>query len=219
MNLIITGANLDVSYGNLIGAQKNNLVRILDSYSDKFKLITIVLPSNFKYLPILDFLMENYPNLNVKFVSKTRGALCSALMALDARFLTGEIFIAPADSLYFSGYTEEISNFLTSSAQAGTVFFKQDDSSWSYLRIRDKTRIIEISEKRRISNLASTGFFMFRGADVFLKGAEWAINNSLVTNGQYFMSGSLQSLIILNKSVEAFPLVDRSQFNSFRNKF
>jgi dTDP-glucose pyrophosphorylase len=218
MNLIITGANLDSDYGNLVEVQKNNLVQILDSYSEIMTTITIVLPRYFENLPINDFLSQNYSNLKLKFVNKTRGALCTALLALDSSFLTGEIFIAPADSLNSSGYAAEIKNFLASGSHAGTVFFEQNDDSWSYLRIREKAKIIEISEKRRISNFASTGFFMFRGVDVLLTGAEWALKNSLETNGQYFMSGTLQSLLIMNRTVEAFPIVEPTQFKSFRNQ-
>jgi hypothetical protein len=218
MNLIITGANLEDNYGNLVEFQKGNMLKMLDSYMGSSNLITIVLPRHFENLPIAEFLNERYPEINAKYVNKTRGALCSALLALDSRFMTGEIFIAPADSMGSLGYAQEIDNFLSSEAQAGTVFFEQYDSSWSYLRIRDESRIIEISEKRRISNFASTGFFMFRSASVFLEGAEWALKNSLITNGQYYLSGSLQSLLILNKAVNAFPLCEKNAFISFRNQ-
>ena len=217
MSLIITGANLENSYGNLDKSRKDNLIRVLNSYRGKSRSITIVLPIHFKNLPINEFLIQEYPEINTRYVNKTKGALCSALLALDSSFMTGEIFIAPADSMSSFGYDQEIDNFMSSDAHSGTVFFEQHDNSWSFLRIRNGSRIIEISEKRKISNFASTGFFMFRSASIFLEGAEWAIKNSLITNGNYYLSGSLQSLIILNKSVYAFPLIEGNTYESFRN--
>jgi hypothetical protein len=218
MNLIITGANLEDNYGKLADTQKNNLIQMLDSYSNNLTSITIALPRYFENLPIDEFLRKKYTELNIKFVNKTKGALCTALLALNSEFVNGEILIAPADSMTYSGYAKEINDFLSSKAEAGTVFFEKTDNSWSYLRLREQSKIIEISEKRKISNLASTGFFMFRNVNVFLQGAEWALKNSLVTNGQYFTSGSLQSLIIMNKAVEAFPLFEPNQYKSFRKQ-
>jgi hypothetical protein len=218
MHLIITGATLEDNYGKLADIQKNNLIQMLDSYRNNLTSITIVLPRHFENLPVNEFLRNKYTDINIKFVNKTKGALCTALLALNSEFLNGEILIAPADSMTFSGYAKEINEFLSSKAEAGTVFFEKDDNSWSYLRLREHSRIIEISEKRKISNFASTGFFMFRDVNAFLLGAEWALKNSLVTNGHYFTSGSLQSLIIMNKAVEAFPLLDTNQYKSFRKQ-
>lgn len=218
MNLIITGANLDASYGNLQDEQKIKLTKVLNSYQGNFKNITIVLPKKFESLPINDFLAFQYNQIRVKYVEGTHGALCTALLAIDIKFKEGEIFVASADSVASKGYFDEVSEFLSSNAEAGTVYLEKTDNSWSYLRIRNENEIIEISEKRRISTHASTGFFMFRSIDVFLDGAEWAIKNSLTINSRYFLSGTLQSLIILNKMVMAFPLNSESVFESFRQQ-
>lgn len=216
MNLVITGGTLDLNFSNLNHESGGLLARVITSYSSNFSVINLVLPETFRETELVSLLAADFPNISVIYIGKTQGALCSALLGLINLDLSENLFIAPADSFVQSGYKTEIQRFINSGAVAGTVCFEKHDDSWSFLRIRNFDELIEISEKRKISEWASTGFFMFREGKSFLNGAEWALKNSLKTKDQYFTSGALQSLIILNQPVIAVKMNEVETFHSFR---
>jgi hypothetical protein len=216
MNLILTGAGLSESWLNLEVGYEAALHSVLRSYRYGYSNITLALAEHALHKSIYTCLVKHFPGINIKLVPKNGGALCTALLSLDYKSESGPIFITSADSFCKNGYETEVETFLASDFVAGTTILSQEDQSWSYVRKRG-TELIEISEKRRISNFASTGFFMFRSMKAFLDGANWALCNAVKTNDKYYTSGSLQALLVLGEKVSAIEIADPNSFISLRS--
>ena len=79
-------------------------------------------------------------------------------------------------------------------------------SRWSYARLQSDKRLIEIAEKKVISNFASTGVFLFRSAREFVESAEWALRLNMTFEGDFYISAALNHLVMSGSLVMGFPL-------------
>lgn len=136
----------------------------------------------------------------------TQGALCSALLAIDAIDPDMPLFIVPGDS-YLTGNVKQLfADFINSEKDAGTILFNATGKRWSYARLDDKDAILEMAEKVEISNAASTGVFFFRSGDVFVKAAQWVLLNNLRTTSDFYVSTAINYLVMSGSKVNGMFL-------------
>lgn len=145
-----------------------------------------------------------YPNLDVVYTNgQTGGALCTALLGLSDLDLEAPLLIAPGDSFVDAAPETLVQKFLATGAEAGTLVIAKSDPKYSYVRMTPTGRIAEIAEKRVISTHASTGLFFFRKASFLLEAAEWVLGQNMHTNGEYYLSSSLNYLVMEGRHVVA----------------
>lgn len=131
----------------------------------------------------------------------TRGALCSAAMALD--FLESDLplVITSGDSFIGGDLLKLIPLFFSKGASAGTLLFQDSLPRWSFARLGRDDKILEMAEKSPISTYASTGLFYFRSAELFMRAAEWVLKENMHTNGEFYLSSALNYLIMNGEKV------------------
>jgi len=148
-----------------------------------------------------------------------KGALASACMGL-ASSQSGSglaIGLCPGDTLVTSGLEDVLDQFIDSSSKCTVVAFEipqaSADSSWSYVHmVGDRTsRIAQIAEGSPSSQIATSGIFLFRDAEIFLASAKWCFVNQTTSNNQYFASSAVNFLIAREEHVE-MKLVARNTF-------
>ena len=162
------------------------------------------------------YLNSAYSDIGVRIIKdQSKGALCSALMALDPLAMDKELIIVPGDSFTDLDIQVAIEYFRSKNATAGTIVFPSKSPRWSYVRLLQDGRITEIAEKRVISDWATTGFFYFKQSMAFFEGAKWALMNQAGHKGQYYVSHSLQRLLALQEPVYAFQLKSESSYHNF----
>ena len=129
------------------------------------------------------FAFENiktwYPESHIVFVSRTtRGAALSALAGLTGYTSTDDVVIVDlADILYFSAL--DVAGVFQGDANAGALAltFESDDLSYSYLETDCSGRFVKAAEKRKISNIASAGTYIFRNTSVYLRALSYSLEN------------------------------------------
>lgn len=152
-------------------------------------------------------------NLEPVFVDQdTSGALCTALLGLRGLDLHAPLVVAPGDSFVDMQDLELVRKMESLGADAATLVFHSESPKYSYVRLAGSNRVSEIVEKRVISDLASTGFFYFRKASYLLQAAEWVLSKNLQTKGEFFMSSSLNYLIMSGMNVVALPIPEKSHY-------
>ena len=144
--------------------------------------------------------------------NQTSGALCTALLGLEGLDLSQPLIVAPADSFIVNGIETLVEKFLKTTAVAGTFLFESDDEKYSYARLNQGTRVVEMAEKRRISKYASTGVFIFRSGRHFLDAGAWVLEKNMQSFGEFFMSSSLNYLVMLGEEVEGQTLLSPSHY-------
>lgn len=226
MQLLITAAGNSELFFNSGFERPKNLIevsgekiidQVLKNYISHLAATTVIIQeSEVKVFGTDKYLTTTYPDLGVKVIKdQSKGALCSALMALDAEGMDRELIIVPGDSFTNLDIQLPIEYFRGKNATAGTIVFPSKSPRWSYVRLLQDGRITEIAEKRVISGWATTGFFYFKSSTSFFEGAKWALMNQAGYKGQYYTSHSLQRLLALQEPVFAFQLKSELSYHNF----
>ena len=150
----------------------------------------------------------------IKIQRETKGAVCSALLAIDIIANENPLIIANGDQLFDVNLNEYLVRFKAEKADAGCLYFESVHPRWSFVRVDEKDNIIETAEKNPISKKAIAGFFYFSHGRNFVEPAFRMIRKDAHVNGQFFIAPVLNELVLENKCLRAFSIPTES-FHTF----
>jgi len=143
----------------------------------------------------------------------TGGALCTALMAIDYIDNDDPLIIGNNDQIIDQNIKEVLQYFDKKNADCGVISFDSIHPRWSYLRLEDEN-VVETAEKRPISHFAIAGFYYFKHGREFIEAAKKVIKKGSSFDGIYYLSASINEMILMNKKVCYFPL-EKEKYHSF----
>lgn len=137
----------------------------------------------------------------VPISTQTDGAARTVLHARHLIDNDNELVLANSDQLLEDF---DASSFLARmrrlGADGGIVTFEADDPKWSYARC-DGDRVVEVAEKRVISDRATVGVYWFRRGRDFVHYAQQMIDKNVRTNGEFYVCPVFNELIADGLSV------------------
>jgi NDP-sugar pyrophosphorylase family protein len=142
----------------------------------------------------------------------TKGAACSALLAIDKIHNDMPLIICNADQIFNCNLKEIINEF--ERYDAGIIAFESVHPRWSYAKLDDHECLSQISEKNPISKNAVAGFYYFSKGREFVDGAFEMISKSASVNDVYYISPVLNELVLKGHNVKVFK-IDSQMYNSF----
>jgi len=137
--------------------------------------------------------------------NETKGAACSALMAISYIANCQPLIIANSDQLFDDSLQELIA--LMGDADAGVVTFESLHPRWSYVRLNEQGLVIETAEKRPISRHAIAGLYYFRYGQDFVDSAMRMIRKDSSVNGDFFIAPALNELVLAGKKIRMVPVL------------
>lgn len=148
----------------------------------------------------------------IKIDRETKGAACSALMAIESINNDTPLIIANADQVFDDNLNtlfKEFNNF-----DAGIVCFESVHPRWSYARVNQDNLITETAEKRPISKHAIAGLYYFAKGSDFVISAMQMIKKDANVNGLYFIAPILNEMVLANKKMTIVPIAN-SRYHTF----
>lgn len=149
----------------------------------------------------------------IKLGHQTSGALCTCLMAIEYIDNDKPLIIANSDQIIDIDYRKVISDFEARKEDAGVITFSNIHPRWSYARIQND-EVTEVAEKCPLSKNAIAGFYYFKRGSDFVIAAEKALLKQNNLDGKYYISASINELILLGKKVGYFS-IEQSKYCSF----
>lgn len=147
-------------------------------------------------------LKQHYPQSNVVILDAvTEGQLQTILMARDFINVDDDLLIANCDTYLKADIATDIKNREERTAGIISVADLPGDR-WSFARTDDTGYVVEVAEKVRISDYASTGLYYFSDGAQFVSIAETMIANQEKTRGEYYVIPVYQKLIEMGQLVE-----------------
>ncbi|MBB4007824.1 glycosyltransferase family 2 protein [Allorhizobium taibaishanense] len=146
--------------------------------------------------------------------SETDGALCTCLLAVDHLDLEEPILIANGDQVITSPIADLFEEVKSKGAVAGVVTFPSVHPRWSYVRLDDEGFVSQSAEKRVISENAIAGLYYYETAQLFIESAMSSIRCEDRHDGKYFISSTLNQIIIGGGSVSNFS-IPAKHYHSF----
>jgi NDP-sugar pyrophosphorylase family protein len=145
---------------------------------------------------------------------ETKGAACSALMAINHIDTDDRLIISNGDQLLDLDMNSLLTFYADQESDGGVVCFKSVHPKWSYVRLDDNQQITETAEKRPISSNAIAGLYYFRRGADFVKAAMKSIEKDANVNGLYFIAPTLNEMVLDNKRLNVYK-VGNDQYHSF----
>ena len=150
----------------------------------------------------------------IKINEQTGGALCSCLMCIEYIQNEDELIISNFDQVIDVQYDAVLNFFRENDADAGVISFESFHPRWSYVRTEGE-RVIESAAKKPISKQAVAGFYYFKRGRDYIDAAEKALLKGMDKQAPYYVSSTLNELILANKKVLYYP-ISQEKYHMFR---
>jgi len=132
----------------------------------------------------------------------TEGAACTVLLARD--FIENEepLMIANCDQYIEGSVDQYIDSMGDSDGLIMTMTAK--DPKWSFVRRDASGRVVEVVEKKAVSDEATVGIYNFRTGRQFTMAADEMISENLRVNGEFYVAPTYNSMISKGSTVRTF---------------
>lgn len=150
----------------------------------------------------------------VELSHATQGAICSVLMAIELVEDDAPLVICNGDQVIDVDFKRVAQYFQNNAYDAGVITFNSVHPRWSYVRIDDDGFVSESAEKRVISRAAIAGYYYFKSGKQFVAAATSYLLNGEAINGRYYLSPSLNEIILVGGKVGVHSVAD-DQYTSF----
>jgi len=183
-----------------IKADKKITVTILEKQINDYKLD--------KVIPLLDASLEVFP-----LSGETQGAACSCLLAIEKLELDSPLIISSFEQVLDVDVEYYLDIFLSENVDAGVLTFDAIHPKWSYVKTDINNYVIQAAEKLPISKNAIAGFYFYKTARLFIEAIQNMIRNSVKHNNLFYISPSLNEVILREGKVLALPIPKNKYFH------
>lgn len=175
---------------------------VIDSLGIAGKKIFVVQSGHRKSYNLDTFLTALAPGCQLFSVEKiTDGAACTCLLAKEAINNDDELVIANSDQ-FLDWKPEEFVYFMRNKkADFGILTFNSNHPKWSYAKTSSSGLIIEVAEKKVISNQATVGVYYWKQGRDFVRSAERMIKKNIRVGqsfngkGEFYVCPTFNELI------------------------
>lgn len=150
----------------------------------------------------------------VKLSAPTPGAACAVLTAVDFINNDDELIIANGDQLIDVTLDKFIGFARRNKVDGAIITFPSSHPRWSYARVDKGGNILEVAEKKVISENATAGVYYFKHGRDFVEGAVSMIAKDIRFNGQFYVCPVYNELILKGKKIKIWPIRE-TQMHSF----
>lgn len=159
----------------------------------------------------LNIITHNKCNI-IRLDNETKGAACSALMAV--RYISNDfpLIIANPDQLFDVSFSDLIFELIH--ADAGVVTFESVHPRWSYVRVDENGFVLETAEKRPISRDAIAGLYYFRKGKEFVKAAMLSMEKDASVNGDFYIAPTLNEFVLQGKMIKTVK-IENERYHTF----
>lgn len=136
----------------------------------------------------------------------TDGAAVTCLLAKE--FINNEqpLVIANSDQILDWSSREFLYDLYSKNADGGIATFKSNHPKWSYAKVDDSGVVLEVAEKKPISDNATVGVYYWKRGSDFVKYAEQMIEKDIRVNGEFYTCPVFNEAILDGKIVYTYQV-------------
>jgi dTDP-glucose pyrophosphorylase len=140
----------------------------------------------------------------VVFVDKlTEGAACTTLLAKELINNEEPLLLANSDQYVEWNCDDFIRTSLTSS-DGCILTFESTNPKWSYAKVNELNLVVEVAEKKVISNLATVGIYYWKHGSDYVKYAKQMIEKNIRVNNEFYVCPVYNQAIEDDKKIITF---------------
>jgi dTDP-glucose pyrophosphorylase len=152
------------------------------------KFIFIIQKKHQQKYNIVSLLKTLKPDCEIIILDKvTEGAACTVLLAKRLINNKRPLLIANSDQYIVWKSNNTLYKFHNRDYDGGIITFKASHPKWSYARTDDTNMVLEVAEKKVISNNATTGIYFWKKGSDYVKYAEKMIEENNRVNNEFYV--------------------------------
>lgn len=136
----------------------------------------------------------------------TQGAACTVLTA--AQYINNDDAMIIANSDQFIEF--DINKFIKESQgdkKDGLIMtFKASHPKWSYARVGETGKVLEVAEKKVISDKATVGVYYFKKGSDFVEGAQSMIHKDIRHNNEFYVCPVYNEIILKGGDIRVYDI-------------
>lgn len=147
------------------------------------------------------------PNCNiVQIEGITEGAAITCLMAKEFIDSDKPLIMANSDQIVNWDSRQFMYDLYTKNADGGIAVFKSTHPKWSYAKVGSDGTVIEVAEKKPISDTATVGIYYWKHGSDFVKYTEQMVDKNIRVNNEFYTCPVFNEAIEDGKRVYALPV-------------
>lgn len=173
-----------------------------------FEFIFICLKEHYNKYSLHE-IFKNATNDNFQCIQMEKpasGAACTVLNAVDLINNDDDIIIANSDQIIDLDINKFINYSRKSQIDGVIITFESNHPRWSYALVDKKNNVIEVAEKKVISNNATAGIYYYRKGKDFVKAAYSMIQKDIRINNEFYICPIFNEMIINDKLIKIYPI-------------
>ena len=189
----------------LIDVQGKPMIqRVVENLNIDARFIFVVQKTHYDGYYLGTLLNSIAPRCEVICVDKlTEGAACSVLLAREFIDNDDHLIIANSDQVIDWDAEGFMWQLVSQEVDGQMLTFNGDNPQWSYAR-EENGWVVEVAEKRVISNHATSGIYAWRRGKDFVRYADQMIAKDIRTNGEFYVCPVYQEAINDGKKIKIF---------------
>lgn len=163
-----------------------------------------------KYPEIVNNLKSLF-NIEFFLVSElTQGTACTVLLARKLINNSEELVIANSDQIIDISFKDFVEDARSRDLDGSILTFedKSKDPKWSFAKINNENRVLEVKEKQPISTFATVGIYYFKRGNYFVEGAIDMILSQDTVNNEYYTCPTYNYLINKDLFIGIYNLLE-----------
>ena len=178
---------------------------VLENLSLEGNYIFICLKEHIEKFALGDLLKNLKPNCNLVSIDGiTEGAAISVLHAKKLIDNDNPLIIANCDQ-WLEWSPSDFVNFIDRKEPDGVIVtYTSIHPKNSFVKLDESGKIIEVEEKKPISDHANAGIFYYKSGKEFVKALESMIEKNIRTNNEFFIAPAFNQLNLKEKNVYPF---------------
>lgn len=127
--------------------------------------------------------------------SVTEGAACTILLARDWINNDNPLMIANSDQWVDCDINVYLSSMIESGDEGWMMTMRAKDPKWSFVRLNEERKVVEVVEKKVVSNEATVGIYNYKKGSYFVEAAEEMIAKNLKVNNEFYVAPAYNQMI------------------------
>ena len=134
----------------------------------------------------------------------TEGAACTTLLAKEFIDNDEPLVIANSDQFVEWSSLDFFYKMNEQNLDAGILSFESTHPKWSYARLDENDYVVEVAEKKPISNVATVGVYYWKKGKDYVKFAEQMISKNIRVNNEFYVCPVFNEAIESGLKIKTF---------------
>lgn len=180
---------------------------VIENLNIKAKFIYIVQKEHYEKYNLKYLLNLITPNCEIVQVNGvTEGAACTTLLAKEYINNNKHLLIANSDQFIEWDSNSFYYSMINNNLDGGIITFNATHPKWSFAKVDDNGFIIEVAEKKPISNTATVGIYYWSKGCDYVKYAEQMINKNIRVNNEFYIAPVYNEAILDGLKIKQYSI-------------